>query len=63
MLTFREHLNGFPLPEEPDFDHGDTVSNAATTSGVGREQPHIYLVVTVNPISSAYTCKLCSFLI
>ncbi|XP_034231986.1 period circadian protein isoform X3 [Thrips palmi] len=55
MLTFREHLNGFPLPEEPNFDHGDTVSNAATSSGAGREQPHIYLVVTVNPISSAYT--------
>ncbi|KAK3924721.1 Period circadian protein [Frankliniella fusca] len=50
MLTFREHSNGFPLPEEANL-----VRNESGSSGsAGREQPHIYLVVTVNPISSAY---------
>lgn len=56
MLTFREHLNGFPLPEEPIFEHTDAASTTNTAiPGVGREQPHIYLEVTVSPVSSAYT--------
>ncbi|XP_026278051.1 period circadian protein isoform X3 [Frankliniella occidentalis] len=51
MLAFREHSNGFPLTEEGTFDRNDAGSSS---NSAGREQPRIYLVVTVNPISSAY---------
>ena len=60
MLSFREHLHGFPLLEgttSSDQGNADLPTNVSVKSNIGREQPHIYLVVTVNPISSAYTCK------